>query len=176
MLAQELLWLKTFESVCFGGDRQQRLWDGMAESLLGSQGIPMVRRGMGRVARGAPSPTLAVCFLCSTCRGKAKVCGQCDQRRAAGDKRCDEIGRRCDRWGEADGRHLWVQCTSLGLRQNAGAHLVGSSSKRSIRSHSYLQMRFSKRKEMAESKPLAMRVGSCKRQWKVRYKNFNKHN
>ena len=44
--------------------------------------------------------------------------------------RCDEDGcqqpqfwthsHRCDRWNEAEGRHLWVQSISLGLHQHAG--------------------------------------------------------
>ena len=43
--------------------------------------------GVGRVARGARSATLAVCILwLQLVEGEAKVCGQCGLRRAAGDK------------------------------------------------------------------------------------------
>ena len=118
----------------------------MAEQFLGSTGTSLVRCGMGRVARGARSATLAVCILwlhlsreCQSVWSMRTTEGSWRQRSVENDYPQSwlwEQRHRYDRWNETDGRHLWTESVSLGLHRDAREHSAGSSRGGTIRFYS----------------------------------------
>ena len=112
------------------------------------------------------------CAFCgSTYRGKAKVCGQCGLRRAAGDEgvsktstsnpgsgnsttvTTDGTKQTGDTSGQRASLSACIKTTLAALPEGGSFESTGV----------YLQKEISeKKKEITESKPLAMRLASCK--------------
>ena len=147
----------------------------MAEQLLGSPGTSLVRCGVGRVARGARSATLAVCILwLHLSRVSQSVWSMRTWEGSWRQRSVENVyhqswlweqHHRHDRWNEADGRRLWAKSFSLSAYiKTLENTLAAPPQGRPFEStRVYLQKEISeKKREITESKPLAMRLASCK--------------
>ena len=115
------------------------------------------------------------CAICgSTCRGKAKVCGQCGLRRAAGDKGASKTSTSnpgsgsstaistdgTKQTGDSCGPRASLSACIKTLENTLSALPEGGPFEST---RLYLQKEISEKKtEITESKPLAMRLASCK--------------
>ena len=119
----------------------------MADRAFGSPGTSMVRSGVGRVARGARSATLAVCILWHhLSRGKPKCVVNADYGGQLETKECRKRppailalgGAPPSRPMERSRRETPVgrERLSLGLHQNTGEHSGCSSRGWTIRIYS----------------------------------------
>ena len=101
------------------------------------------------------------CAFCgSTCRGKAKVCGQCeDCREQMETKERQKTSTSNPGSGsttvttdgtQQTGDSMWTKSISLGLHQNSGEHSVGPSRRETIRIYSFVLARGDFGKETRE--------------------------
>ena len=118
----------------------------MAEQFLGSSGTSLVRCGMGRVARGAHSATLAVSILWLYLSRESQSVWSMRTREGSWRQRSVENvyqqswlweqRHSYDRWNATDWRYLWTEGVSLCLHQNAREYSGSSSRGRTIRIYS----------------------------------------